>query len=447
VEVRAILSIAIALAIAVAERPAAAQRAIVEANGALNVGYNQFTQPRFQADPNAEPEDIRDTTSDRLFTEIRPAISVQSGSPRLTWRAGYQFSGNFSLEGDPAYSNQADGALVALPSKYTTMTVSASLAQGGTSFLLSQRPAETGTPEIRAPGNPNLLSVTLGESLSWIAGQQLVLNQSLNGSASAPQDDLGEVNASATGVLGLERVFQRNAVGLDLRASVSRLRPLREDLEPYLSLTAALLGRWNHDLSPRWNGAMTAGVEQVYTDTGSKPLAVLPSGSIILLHTAGNISAGVDLSHGTTTNIQVGTVSITDRIGARGIYTLNAEKVRILSFSAGFLHNEPIGESAAIVAAGTGNAIQGDAGFTSALTRNQSILLNVRYTLAYQYGQDGGLEASMAHIFLVGVTGRISNTDDTRRPMPVRGRRVDGSDGLGFPVGGNPVGGDDTIRQ
>lgn len=434
-------ALALGLALGAGAGPAAAQRPIVDANGAVNVGFAQTTQPIFQADPNAEPEDIPESTSNRAFTEIRPGIAVQSGSPRLIWRAGYQLSGNFAFDGGaPIYSNQAEGALIALPSKYTSATVSATLAQGGTAFLLSQRSAESGQPEIRAPGNPNIVSATLAESLAWNAGRRLSLSHNLSGSASAPQDDLGAANAALTATLALDLRFPRNNVGLEVRASVSRLRPLRADLDPYLSTSNALVGRWNHDFSPGWNGIATAGIEQVYTDTGSEPLALLPNGSITLLYTSGETAGALELSHGTATNVQVGTVSITDRIGARGVYTLDADKLRSLSFSAGFLHNEPIGESAALVAAGTGNAVQTDAGFTTALMKN--VLLNARYTLAYQYGQVGGLGATVAHIFLVGVTGRLSNTSETRRPMPTRGRRVDGSDGLGFPAGGNPVGGD-----
>ncbi|HSK02293.1 MAG TPA: hypothetical protein VK932_13670, partial [Kofleriaceae bacterium] len=176
-----------------------------------------------------------------------------------------------------------------------------------------------------------------------------------------------------------------------------------------------------------------------YTDTGSEPLAILPSGSVTALYTHGDTAAAIDLSHGSFTNLQVGTVSVTDRITARGIHTLDFRKLRTLSFSAGFLHNEPIGESAAIVAAGTGSALSFDAGFTTALTPH--IVGTARYSVAYQFGQDGGLEPILSHIVFLGVTGRYGNADLLARPraLPTRGRRVDGSDGKGFPMGGNPV--------
>src|SRR5258708_40246362 len=99
---------ATALAIAALAAPAAAQTFDVEADAALNVGYSQTTQTIFVPDPNGMPVDMPPDTQSRLFTEIRPGISVQSGSPRLTWRAGYLFGGTLSLVGDSvtAYSNQ-----------------------------------------------------------------------------------------------------------------------------------------------------------------------------------------------------------------------------------------------------------------------------------------------------------------------------------------------------
>jgi len=89
-----------------AARPAAAQMLEVEADGTLNIGYTQISQSTFQADPMAEPGDIPDDSSSRLFTEIRPGIALQVGRPRLSWRFAYQFSGILALEGSPSYANQ-----------------------------------------------------------------------------------------------------------------------------------------------------------------------------------------------------------------------------------------------------------------------------------------------------------------------------------------------------
>jgi hypothetical protein len=125
-------------------------------------------------------------------------------------------------------------------------------------------------------------------------------------------------------------------------------------------------------------------------------------------------------------------VSLTDSLTARGNVVLDTRKARVVSFSGGFLHNQPIGDLNALVAAGTGNAVQGDVGFTTSISTR--ILATARYSLAYQFGQGGGIAPTLVHIFLIGVTGSVKNTTQTVRPLPMHGRRVDGSDGVGFPV-------------
>jgi hypothetical protein len=387
-----------------------------------------------QADPHAQTSDIPSDSLGGFFSELRPGISVQTGTPRVTWRAGYVFSGNLSLSGDQAnqYSNQGSLSIAGELTKFTTLTLAAAIAQGGTSFLLSQRPADTGNPELRAPDNPDLLSASLVESLSWDAAKFVTVQHTLIGNFSAPQDDLSERNTAVTASLGIDRVFLRDTVGGEARVGISWLRPLQADERPYMTQTSSLVGRWNHDFTPGWNGLATAGVEEVYTDTGSKPLALLPTGSASLRYSAYNAIGAIDFTHGTATNLQVGSVSVTDKVTVRGIFTLDPREVRALTFSAGVLHNEPLGEVAAVVAAGTGNAVQGDAGFTTAI--NRYVLANARYSLAYQFDQGGNLAPTLAHIFFIGITAVYKNTERPTRPVPVRGRRVDGSDAEGFPV-------------
>ena len=434
VEHRGVWVVAVALAIGGMPRPAAAQRTLVQVDGAVNAGYTQITRGTVQQDPNAEAGDVVDGSIGGFFTEVRPGVSMQSGSPRFAWQLGYQFAGNLSLSGEQigTYSNQGNAAFAAQLSKFTTLTMAGSVAQGGTSFLLAQRAADAGQPELRAPDNPALISVSLVESLAWEAGKYLTVQHSLIGNASAPQNDFEQRNAALTATLSLDRVYNRDTLGIEARASISWLRPLQATLEPYVSLSNALSGHWNRDITVSWNTLVTAGIEQVYTDTGSKPVALLPTGSASVRYTHYNAVVALDVAHGTATNLQVGAVSLTDRVTLRGIFTLDPREQRVISFSSGFLHNEPLGEVDAQVAAGTGNAVQADAGFTTAITRN--ILFTARYSLAYQFDQGGNLAPTLAHIALLGVTGTYRNSERPRRPLPTRGRRVDGTDAEGFPV-------------
>jgi len=411
-------------------RPAGAQGLIVQGEGAVNVGYTQTTQSEAVVDPTAQASDRPVSSSGSFLTELRPGILLQFGSPRLTWRAGYTFSAALSPGADQtiSYSNQANLAAAAELTKFSLMTVSGSASQGGTSFLLSQQPADAGKPAIRAPGNPDLISASGVEAWSWQVSQRLVVQQTLNGSLSAPENDLHDRNSELTGTVALEYQWGRDNVGLEGRGSLAWLRPVQAEFPPYKTTTNDLLARWNHDFTPQWNAFARAGIEQLYMGTGNRPLALLPTGNAIVRYTAGRVVGAIDFTHGSATNLQVGSVSLTDQATGRGIFTIDQEKARVLSFSAGFLHNEPLGE--ARISAGTGNAVQADAGFTTMLTKHS--VATVRYSLAYQFDQDGGVGPTLIHIFLVGVIARYSNTTKDIRPVPTRGDRVDGTDGQGF---------------
>jgi hypothetical protein len=423
------------LVLAVQSHRAMAQRADVEADAAVNVGYSQQTQTVFVPDQNApRPSDTPSSTAQRMFMEIRPGILVQTGSPRLTWRAGYLFAGTLALVGDSlsAASNQVTGSLTAEVSKFSFLTLSAVLSQGGTAFQLTSRSADSGTADVRAPGSPDTIGATAAESLISELARQTTMQQTLVAAISAPQDNFAARNSAVAASLAIDRVFDRDSIGAELHGGVSWLIPLQLGMTKYKSYTSSVLGHWNHDFSLSWNGMVSAGVEQVFTDAGSRPLAFLPTGSLSVRYTPQpDVGGGLDFSHGTNTNLQVGSVSITDRVGVHGAIAIDSRKARGLAFSAGVLHNEPLGQISALVAAGTGNAAQLDAGFTTQVAKN--VLGTVRYSFAYQFGQGGGLPDSLAHIFFVGVTGAIRNTERPLQPLAVHGHRVDGADGS-FPV-------------
>jgi hypothetical protein len=431
VRVRVLL---IAISLAALGRPAAAQRADVQADAAINVGYTQTTRTFFVPDPNGMAADRPAETSQSMFMEIRPGIMAQTGSPRLTWRAGYIFAGTLSVVGDSltSASNQVNGSMTAEITKFSVLTLSAVIAQGGTSFQLSSRPADAGQPELRAPGNPDQISATAAESMITELGKQLVMQQTVVAAVNAPQDSFDQRNTALSASLALDRVFELDAIGLELHGGVSWLRPLQAGMTEYKSYTSSIRGHWNHDITTSWSGAVNAGVDQVFTDTGSKPLAFLPAGALSLRYTPqADVGGGIDISHGTNTNLQIGSVSLTDQVSVHGAIAIDARKSRGVAFSAGLLHNEPLGEVSALVAAGTGNALQVDAGFTTGLAKD--ILGTARYSMAYQFDQGGGLPNTLAHVVFIGVTGSIRNTEKPMRPFPVRGRRVDGGDG-DFPV-------------
>jgi len=412
--------------LAIAGRSAAAQTTTIQADGAVNVGYGAQTQ--VDTTINSMTEDPPTELNGYFFTEVRPGISLQTESPRLTWRFAYVFAGNFALggQGTNAYSNQANVSLAAELSRRSVMTLAATANQGGALFQVRA----AGGPEVRAQGSPETVSGSVAETYVYELGRQLSFGQGLTAAASAPQDQLDRNNVSVTGSLSLDRSFQTDAIGMELRSNVGRLDQLEGRRDPYLSVTNTLLGRLNHDFSWRWNGQLSAGVQQVYADTGSRPVAILPTGSAAVRFFAGKGLGAVSYNHGAATNVQTGTVATNDSVVATAIVNFDLVRPQLLTVSAGFVHNEPITKADALIAAGTGNAVSGDISFLTGISRG--ILATARYSLAYQYGQEGDLPPNMAHIFLVGLTARYTNSSRYTPPVPRTGQRVDGADSVGF---------------
>lgn len=429
-----------------ASTPAIAGRTIFEADGAVNVGVTQQTLSKIAPDPNPEAGDVAPSVVTTPFLELRPGLAIGRISERLHLRAHYQFAGIFALDstGGVTYTNQADIALMALLTKATTMGLEGSIAQGGTQFLLGQRAADTGTAEFRAPGNPNLVLATATESLRTELTRDLALQQWLRAFASAPQNDLHARSTTLMGSIAVARVFRRDQIGLELRAGVSKLTLLQLKQPPYFVQNDAILLRWNHDISRKLSGLAAAGVEQVYIATGPRPVAVLPTGILSVLFASGTKVGAVELSQAANMNLQLGTATKTTRIAARGQIVLDPFKFRTVSFSAGALHNAPIADSAPLLAAGTGNALQADVGFATELSKR--VLATARYSVVYQFDQAAGLPSSLIHIAMVGITARYSNASLRARQMPTFGQRVDGSDAVPG-ADAQPSNGQDPPRQ
>lgn len=417
---RTALAAGTALLAALALPLPAAPQTVFQLEGAANLGYEETTGS---------------VPASRLYAEARPALALQFGSPRLAWRAGYAFAGSLTLDGEgpSTYSNSLTLALAAQPTSRSTITVNAGAAQGSTAFQLSQRTLDASQPGFRAPGNPDLVTATLGQAFAWEATPSLRVRQGLTGSLSAPQHAFDRYNLSANASLGLDRVFPRDAVGLQVRSGFALLSA--QDGEHYKSIDNALLGSWNHDFDETWNGHVTAGVEQVLTFAGSYPLAIAPTGSLAAQVRAGGASAALSYTHGAATDLQTGTVSVNDTVTLRGVVSFDPVVPRVLGASAGFVHARPLGEAASRAAAGTGNALQGDVRLAWEL--REPVLATATYSLAYQYGQSGGLPPSLVQVFLVGITVRYSSAPYTP-PMPTLGGRVDGSDAVPFSGGSAP---------
>ncbi len=390
---------------------------VIAVDGTIDLGYS------------------RAASQSRGFTDLRPAFTLQFGSPRFVWRAGYLFSGELTLWGGAPntnwYSNRAELSLAAELSPRTSLSVDTSVLQGGTAFQLTSGAPDAAQPTFRVANDPTLLTGTLGESLAWQASPAVRLRQDLTGSVTAPQDALRRANGTMEGALTLDRSFLRDAVGGVFRSALSVLRPQLSDTGTHLNfVTNSLSASWNHDFDATWNGQVIAGVEHAARLGGRFPGSILPTGTVVARYLSGNTIGSFSITHGVSTNLQLGTVSLSDTAVLGATVTLDPVRSRQIAGSVGFLHAGAL-QDAPASSSTAGDSAHGEIAVLWGLT--DLLLGNVRYSVSYQFG-GSSIATSLAHVVLVGVVLHYSNARFTP-PVPAVGRRVDGTDAVGFPGG------------
>ena len=372
------------------------------------------------------------TTPENTMTsrvDAHPAVTLNFGSPRLMWRARYLFSGSYPLQGEGAisYANELSLSLASTPTTRTSLNLTGGASQGSTIARVSQRPAQTGEPALRAPGNPAQVTGSLNEAFSWEAAPGINLGQTLGVQASAPQDTLDRRSWTLSGSLSFDRPYPRDAVGGTYSARYAELRPVVAEPPPRVEVMAhSAQATWNRDFDQRWNGFLTAGVEAVSLLGGGTNLAYHPTGSFTLRYLAGKLTGGLSYTHGAAANLEEGTMGLSDVVLARGGWTFQDLPLRQLNASLGFLRSRPL--RAAGAASTEGTAVNADVGLAWGLWDSWGA--SVRYSLAYQLARPGN-EASAIHVFDVGISWR--SNPSPQGAIPSAGGRVDGGDGAVFP--------------
>lgn len=397
---------------AAAARSASAQT-VIEADGLVGYSWDRTT-------PAGE-------NTGRV--DVRPSLTLHFGSPRVVWRLGYTFSGSYGVEGTVAdsYGNELVLALAAELTERTTLSLGATATQGGTRFRLSQQEPQAGEPSIRPPGDPDMVTVDVTQSLAYEASEDLGLGQSLGVSVSAPQEELDPVNWVASGSLSFARAFGRNALGLELASRFARFRPLVATADSYQhSVVNALQARWSRDLGEVTDMHVAAGVEQAIEIRTGAPATYHPAGSFTLSYHPGRLTSSLAASSGVLADPGTGTVSLSNEVVLHAGWQIDPVLVRELGVSAGYLETRPIrGASDA-----TGKSVQGDVGVVWGLT--ETFVFNARYSVAYQFDQPGGIAPSTVHVVLCGLSFHWRSASHMP-PMPGAGGRVDGSDRVSFP--------------
>jgi hypothetical protein len=392
----------------------ASAQLIVEAEGTVNLGYAR--------------DRVEDAATSRLYAEARPALALQFGSPRLAWRTSYVFSAMRTLQGEGAesYAHAGDVSVAAELGPRSSLTLGAGAAYGRTEFRLSERAPETAAPTLRDLADTTRVSATATQTWAWEASPRVRVGQSLAASVDAPASAFEDRNLLVGGAVHADWGLARDALGATYGARYAVLQPGGEEGPRVEAVTSTLQATWNRDLSERWSGQLSAGVEQVAV-LGGPPMEVHPVGGAIVRYHAGRIGGALSYTRGAAASLETGTMSMSDEVLLRGLLSLDPLYERHLSASAGYLRSRPL-DATPEAAAGSGEALQGDAALVWELI--PALAAEARYSVAYQYGREGAAGTALVQVVVIGLTGRWSN--GRAAPMPRPGDRVDGSDGVGF---------------
>jgi hypothetical protein len=229
------------------------------------------------------------------------------------------------------------------------------------------------------------------------------------------------------GTLALDHAGARDALGAEVSSAVARLWG---GTGRSASLSSGAAARWSRDIDLSWSGHLSAGGTYVRALSGPGHWAVVPTGTVGLGFSRGDVGTSIGAGYGPSFDLQTGSTTQAASASIQARLDLAAPVPRQLGASAGYRRTWSMGDVTGAGSAGVGSALQGDLGVLWGLSRD--LLLMARASVAYQYGQAADLPASLALSVTVGLTGRYAS-GGRMGPLPTTGSRVDARDAVKFP--------------
>jgi hypothetical protein len=371
--------------------------------------------------------------------ELRPSLILTTGVPRAVQRLAYLFDlFVFAKNGDAdSYTHRVEWGGVFLPSKTTQMLLFAAFNEGRlNTFTLTQSSA-TQPVLVTPPGGVTFIGGQTTETFAWDVTALWRLTQSLAFSGYWPLDPRTSPDTYTLDSHVIpERVFQYDAIGLDLRNNYVLYSQL---VAPDGTVTAqqqtllnSLTARWRHDFGHFWNSELTAGLIEGNVLGADGPSVWMPTGlaAIRYLHPY----AQVDLSYAHTVqpNPLVAQTFELDQVALRGGLPLGLKTHLWLSAAVAyqyakeldFLNGTTVGRAQVVAVDGT-----------LIWAPRTEIQLFARYQYADQIGYAQDPLPLPSYTRQVGLIGMIvTYPGDPAAVVPNRqALRVDRTDVVGIP--------------
>ncbi|MSP61025.1 MAG: hypothetical protein EXR72_11905 [Myxococcales bacterium] len=275
--------------------------------------------------------------------DVRPSLVLTFGIPRASHSLAYTFGYNFYFPGSENnnYSNRlAYGGYFSL-SPTVEMLLGASITQGQVNGLLLQQGSAM-TPLQVLPNNFTYFAGSVLEGLGWDLARSWHASQATTFSFNIPLDgQVARRSYDLANVLGFERAWRSDAVGLDLRIDYSHLGSAPGPISSLVvrqQLTTAALLKWRHDLGHFFSFDLGAGGLMVFGLNGQRRSSFLPTGTAVGRYTRQEGTAELSYGHTVAANVFVSQSFEVDQVALRASLPLGSKSRVTFSSAAGYQH-------------------------------------------------------------------------------------------------------------
>jgi hypothetical protein len=373
--VSATVAVALALGAFLPSRPAHADPKL-QGIGEASLGYTDNIQSAPSVPiPGGVPK------SSGAFLVLSPGLVLASATARAIHRLKYTYTYDlfFQQTKVSTSSNQLEYRAFFDLSPRIGLVVGASAIQSNLAAAILLPAPGAGAVNATPAGSGSFLFATADELMSFDLGPGL---RGYEGTVIAEQTPIFDTVAPRTFALGaragVERSFERDAVGAETRAEYSivegSLSPDGTALGVQRQIIGTGVGVWRHDWNRDFTSRAEAGALRVQRLNTGRGLWE-PTGSATLAYVTefGDASLGYD--HSVTTNLLLGQTFLVDEVRLRGALPLTKKGEVLVAASTGYQRARILDENAALAA--RVDAILADVGVGWQIT--ETLLVGLRF--------------------------------------------------------------------
>lgn len=423
---RSAVAVAVAFGLVALAQPASAAPKF-QGIADTSVGYTDNTQSAPDVPlPGGTPK------SGGVFLLLSPSIVVADVTQRSNQRLQYTYTYDLFFQSTNAStsSNRLEYRSFFDLSPRVALTVGAAAIQSNQYSAIILTPPAAGSVNALPPGSGSFLSATVDELMSFDLSPKWRAYEAAAVTEQTPLfDTVAPRTFAPSGRAGVERTFERDAIGAEARADYTvvegSLAPDGTALGVQEQIIGTGLALWRHDWGHLFTSRAEAGVlrlQRLNTGNGFWQ----PAGTASLNYATELGDASLAYDHAVTTNPYLGQTLLIDEVRFRGALPFTKKGEVLAAASAGYQAGRLLDEDANLAA--HVDAIFADVGIGWQIT--ESIFVGLRYQHVEQISDTRVPPLPVSFVrnsILVGTTIKFPPDNDMPRAYRAP-RRVDRAD-------------------